>query len=268
VLRDFARPLGQMSHSISANLTVEPSATAPHWPRPTHSIAARMTGTAYRNRLRALLTPGEHRVFARLDTPQKIQTFLDRLPANFEIDGETTMSPRRLLKARTAHCAEAAIFAAAALAYHGQLAWLIDIQSLPSDQDHVIAVFKQRGLWGAISKTNHAILRWRDPIYRSSRELAMTYAHEYCLPGGKKSMLAYSRPFSLTRYAPKRWVIAPEDLDWLLEELDSSPHVPVAPRHAMRKRRRSSPVELRSQSVTEWPDPRKRKAKRKRTSHL
>ncbi len=223
-----------------------------------------MTGTAYRNRLRALLTPAEHRAFARLDTPQKIQTFLDRLPANFELDGETAMSPRRLLQARTAHCAEAAIFAAAALAYHGQPAWLLDIQALPSDQDHVIALFQQHGLWGAISKTNHAILRWRDPIYRSARELAMSYAHEYCLPGGKKSMQTYSRPFSLARYAPRRWVIASDDLDWLLEALDTSPHVPVAPKHVMRIRRRSSLVELRSQDVVEWPDPRKRKAKSKR----
>jgi hypothetical protein len=227
-----------------------------------------MTGTAYRNRLRTLLTPAERRSFARLDTPQKIQTFLDRLPANFELDGDTTMSPRRLLKAHTAHCAEAAIFAAAALAYHGKPAWLMDIQALPSDQDHVIALFRERGLWGAISKTNHAILRWRDPIYASARELAMSYAHEYCLPGGKKSMLAYSRPFSLARYAPSRWVIAPEDLDWLLEALDNSPHVPVAPRPALRKRRRSSPVELRSQNLVEWPDPRKAKAKRKRVSRL
>ncbi len=107
-----------------------------------------MTGTAYRNRLRALLTAAERRSFARLDTPQKIQTFLDRLPANFELDGETAMSPRRLLKARTAHCAEAAVFAAAALAYHGKPAWLMDIQALPSDQDHVIALFRERGLVG------------------------------------------------------------------------------------------------------------------------
>ena len=88
----------------------------------------------------------------------------------------------------------------------------------------------------------------------------MSYAHEYCLPGGKKSMLAFSRPFSLARFAPRRWVIAPEDLDWLLDELDTSPHVPVAPTHAMRKRRRSSPVELLAQEVVEWPDPRKPQA--------
>jgi len=223
-----------------------------------------MTGTSYRNRLRALLTPAEHRLFARLDTPQKIQDFLDRLPANFEPDGDTAMSPRRVLQARTAHCSEGAIFAAAVLGFHGRPAWLLDIQALPSDQDHIVALFKERGLWGAISKTNHAILRWRDPIYASARELVMSYAHEYCLPGGKKSMLAFSKPFSLARYAPKRWVIASEDLDWLLDDLDNSPHLPLAPKHAMRKRRRSSKVELRSQDLVEWPDPRKRK--RKRTS--
>ena len=215
-----------------------------------------------RKALRALLTPAETRLFTRLDTPQKLQTFIDRLPANFEPNGDTIMSPRRLMKARVAHCAEGALFAAAVLIFHGRPVWLMDIQSLPSDHDHVVTLFKEHGHWGAISKTNHAILRWRDPIYRSPRELAMSYAHEYCLPGGKKSMLAFSRPFSLARFAPKRWVIAPEDLDWLLEELDDSPHVPVAPARALRKRRRTSKIELLAQEVVEWKKPRKRKAKR------
>ena len=154
----------------------------------------------YRRRLHSLLTPAEHRLFARLDSPQKIQDFLDRLPVNFSLDGDTAMSPRSVLKARMAHCAEGAIFAAAALAYHGRPPLLMDIRALPADQDHIITLFQERGLWGAISKTNHAILRWRDPIYASARELAMTYAHEYCLPGGKKSMLSFSRPYSLARY--------------------------------------------------------------------
>jgi hypothetical protein len=222
-----------------------------------------MTSPAYRNALRALLTPAEQRVFTRLDTPQKIQTFLEKLPVNFSLDGDTAMSPRRVLKARMAQCAEAAIFAAAALAFHGRPAWLMDIQALESDQDHFVTLFKERGLWGAISKTNHAILRWRDPIYRSVRELAISYAHEYCLPGGKKSMLTYSRPFSLTRYAPQRWVIAPEDLDWLLVDVDTSPHLPVAPKPVLRKRRRTTKVELKAQEIVEWPDPRKGKPKKR-----
>ena len=218
-----------------------------------------MTSLRYRNALRALLTPAEHRLFARLDTPQKVQDFLDRMPANFEPNGDTAMSPRSMLKARVAHCSEGAIFAAAALAFHGRPAWLMDLRALPSDQDHIVTLFKERGLWGAISKTNHAILRWRDPIYKSARELAMSYAHEYALPGGKKSLLEFSRPFSLTRYAPARWVTAPEDLDWLLYALDLSPHWPVAPRHAIRTRRPSTWVEMRAQEVVEWPVPRRLK---------
>jgi hypothetical protein len=218
-----------------------------------------MTTRAYRDALRALLTPAERRVFARLDTPQKIQAYLEKLPPNFELGGETYMSPRRALKARTVHCAEAAVLAAAILIYHGQPVWLMDIRALPSDQDHIVTLFKQRGLWGAISKTNHAVLRWRDPIYRNAREVAMTYAHEYNLDFGKKSMLAYSRPFSLTHYAPRRWVIAEEDLDWLMDALDDSPHEPVAPPHALKRRRKSTRVELKSQDLTEHPVPRSRR---------
>jgi hypothetical protein len=218
--------------------------------------------TSFRNRLRDLLTPAERRVFARLNTPQKIQTFIEKMPPNFELKGDTALSPRSMLKAKNCHCAEAAVFAAAAIAYHGKPAWLMDIRALPSDSDHIVTLFKERGLWGAISKTNHAVLRWRDPIYRSPRELAMTYAHEYNLNGGKKSMLSFSRPFSLSRYAPQRWVVSADDLDWLLYELDLSPHEPVAPPHALRKRRRMTRVELKSQDVTEWPVPRSRRVAR------
>jgi hypothetical protein len=223
-----------------------------------------MTTQAYRDELQALLTPAEHRVFARLNTPQKLQVFLEKLPPNYELEGETYMSPRRALKARTVHCAEAALLAAAVLAYHGRPAWLMDIRALPNDHDHIVTLFKESGLWGAISKSNHAILRWRDPIYRSARELAMTYAHEYILDFGKKSMLAYSKPFSLTRYAPARWVTAEEDLDWLMDELDAFPHEPVAPRQVLARRRRATRVELRSQDLTEHPVPRERRVAKTR----
>ena len=217
---------------------------------------------AYRNRLRALLTPAEQRVFARLDTPQKIQAFLDKLPANFCVDGDTAMSPRRVLQTRRAHCAEGAVFAVAALAFHGKPSWLIDMRALPRDLDHIVTLFKQRGLWGAISKTNHPVLRWRDPVYRSPRELIMSYVHEYCLPGGKKSLLEYSRPFSLTRFAPNRWLTLAEDLDWLMDALDVAPHLPIAPKASLNRQRRSTTVERRAHNQLEWPDPRKPKKSR------
>jgi hypothetical protein len=218
-----------------------------------------MVTPAYRNRLRAELTPAERRVIARLDTPAKIQAFLDRLPANFGLDGDTAMSPRTMLKAGVAHCAEAAVFAVAALGFHGRASWLVDLRALPSDQDHIVTLFRERGLWGAISKTNHPVLRWRDPVYRSPRELIMSYVHEYCLPGGKKSLLEYSRPFSLTRFALHRWLTPPDDLDWLMVALDEAPHLPIAPKAALRGQRRSTAFERRAHNQVEWPDPRKPK---------
>ena len=93
------------------------------------------------------------------------------------------------------HCAEGAIFAAAALAYHGKPPLLMDIRALPSDQDHIITLFQERGLWGAISKTNHAILRWRDPIYLSVRELAMTYAHSIACPAARNRCCLFRSRF-------------------------------------------------------------------------
>jgi hypothetical protein len=205
--------------------------------------------------LNDLLTPAERRLFARLDAPQKIQDWLDRLPVNFEPDGDTVMSPRRMLQARAAHCAEGALFAAAVMMFHRKPVWLVDLRARPTDHDHVVAVFRERGLWGAISKTNHSILRWRDPIYKSVRELAMSYAHEYCLPSGAKSLLAFSRPFSLARYAPARWVTADDELHWLMDALDNSPHEDVAPKRV--KLRRSAKIEIEAQGLTEWERPRR-----------
>jgi hypothetical protein len=210
---------------------------------------------AYRRKLAAVLTLRERRQFERLNTPQKIQDFLDALPANFEPDGDTHMSPRRVLSERVAHCTEGAILAAACLAFHGHDAYLMDLRSLPADQDHVVTLFRQRRLWGAISKTNHAVLRWRDPIYRSPRELAMSYAHEYYLKSGRKSLIAYSRPFRLTRYAPARWVTAEENLDWLIIALDDSPHLPLAPKDALRRQRRATAFERKVTDQPEWRAP-------------
>jgi len=214
---------------------------------------------AYARRIASLLTPAERRQFAKLNTPNKIQDFLDSLPANFEPDGDTHMSPRCLLRAGVAHCTEGAIFAAACLLFHGRDAFLMDLRSLPSDQDHVVTLFKERGQWGAISKTNHAVLRWRDAIYRSPRELAMSYAHEYYLKDGRKSLLAYSKPLALTRYAPQRWVTGEENLDWLIIALDDSPHLALAPRDTLKRRRRASDFERRVTDEPEWRRPRKRK---------
>ncbi|OGG53901.1 hypothetical protein A2851_03285 [Candidatus Kaiserbacteria bacterium RIFCSPHIGHO2_01_FULL_53_29] len=207
----------------------------------------------YSDKVKSILSPSERKIFEKLTTPQKIQDYLDRLPINFEIRGETYMSPRRTVKRRTAHCFEGALVAAAALAYHGEPPLLMDLRTLPSDEDHVVALFRQFGRWGAISKTNHSILRYRDPVYESPRELAMSYFHEYVLwKDGTKSLRAYSIPFDLSKFAPERWVSAEEDLLWLVEALDRSRHFPIAPRKNLRRLRPAAHIERNALDATEW----------------
>ena len=210
----------------------------------------------YKARIIRLLTPSECSVFKKLSSPQKIQDFLDSLPINFEMSGETYMSPRRVLAARTAHCFEGAVFAAAALAFNGQRPLLMDIQTSRTDDDHVVALFKESGYWGAISKTNHAILRYRDPIYRTVRELALSYVNEYIDDARRKSMRAYSAPFDLRRYEPEKWITAGEDLDFLAEALDSSRHFPIAPKKILSHLRPGAAIELDILDIVEWKEPR------------
>lgn len=206
----------------------------------------------YQRELQALLSPAEARVFKKLSTPLKVQEFLDGLPINFELSGEDTIySPRRVLREGKAHCVEGALFAAAALAFHGRPPLLLDIQTKTCDDDHVLALFKKEDHWGAISKTNHSILRWRDPVYKTVRELAMSYYHEYIVVDGEKTMLAFSRPFDLSRYDP-HWVISELDLVQLICDLDDSPHIPVAPKNLMRQVRHAQPIETSVLDTTEW----------------
>jgi hypothetical protein len=207
---------------------------------------------AYAKQIRTILTPRERNTFAKLRTPRAIQDFLDRVPINWEEDGRTALSPRRVLRENLAHCFEAAVLAAACLAYHGRPALLIDLQTEPADYDHVVAVFREGRLWGAISKTNRPVLRWRDPVYRSVRELAMSYFHEYFMANGRKTLRAVSRPFDLRRYPPALWVTAEEDLDWLTYDLDVSPHAAVVPTRMIPHLRDASRVERKALKLTEW----------------
>lgn len=206
----------------------------------------------YTKDLKKSLTKDEQAVFARLNSPQKIQDFLDTLPINFEPGGDTLYSPRQVLREKTAHCMEGALFAAAVLAYHGHRPLLLDLQTLAHDEDHVVAIFKERGGWGAISKTNHAILRWRDAVYKTPRELAMSFFHEYYLDDGVKTLKAFSKPFDLRRYKPQEWVIAEGGLEYIAEDLDESPHVSIVANGARRRLRKTSPLERKMLKFTEW----------------
>lgn len=199
-----------------------------------------------KDRIRALLTSDERRLFSKLDSPIKIQNFLESIPTNYELRGETNYSPRNILRHKTAHCFEGAVFAATALAYHGKKPLLMDFATTYDDEDHAVALFREHDRWGAISKTNHAILRYRDPVYETPRELAMSYFHEYFLNDGRKSLRGFSKPFDLSRFPPERWVTTEEPLEWLLTKIAQSRYVSIAPESFMRRLRRATKIELQA----------------------
>lgn len=215
---------------------------------------------SYKERIRKILFPHEIKVFASLNSPQKIQTFLESIPINFELKGETNLSPRLILERHVAHCFEGAVLAATALAYHGYKPLLMDFATAYDDEDHTVALFKQNGLWGAISKTNHAVLRYRDPVYKTPRELAMSYFHEYFMWDGRKSLRAFSQPFDLSKFKPESWVTRDDSdmaLNWLMATLARSRYTEIAPNRAIKSLRRATNIELQSLELTEWKNPSK-----------
>lgn len=161
------------------------------------------------------------------------------------------MSVRRVIDSGTAHCFEGALFAAAALMYNGHKPLLLDLQTTSDDQDHVVALFKQGSHWGAISKTNHAVLRFRDPVYASVRELALSYFHEYFLNNGKKTMRAYSMPFDLSKLPLSDWLTSDDDLVDLVDMLDEAPHNDVLPKDNLKLRKADS-IEIKTFDSVEW----------------
>ena len=195
--------------------------------------------------------PREFATLKALRTPAAIQDFLDAMPLNFEEDGDTYRSPVAVLGARKAHCMEGALLAAAALWLHGRPPLLLDLKTMRGDVDHVVALFKEGNRWGAISKTNHAVLRYRDPIYRDPRELAMSYFNEYFLDSGAKTMRSYSAPFDLSKYGGE-WIVAREDLDHIVTDLDNSRHFTIMKKGAERKLRPAAPIEIKAGKIVEW----------------
>jgi hypothetical protein len=207
---------------------------------------------SYSRRLHSVLSAAELKIFRRLNSPRKIQDFIDSLAINMELDARTYMSPRRVLASGQAHCVEGALLAAAALAFHGERPVLLDFQAAYDDEDHVVALFRANGHWGAISKTNHPGLRYRDPIHHSVRGLAASYFHEYYLWDGRKSLRHFSKPFDLSRFSPERWVTASADLDWLVHALDGSAHSPIIPKGNLRMLRPASAFEIHASAAVEW----------------
>lgn len=171
-------------------------------------------------------SPAELRALRALKTPAGIQRFLDGIP--YHLAG-TAWCPRKVLRGKTAHCLEGATFAAAALRVLGFPPLILDLEA-DHDTDHVIAVFKSRGHWGAIAKSNFAGCRYREPVYRTLRELALSYFHVYFNLRGERTLRRYSRPVNLARFDGRHWMTSDKDIWFIAEYLCDIPHSPLLKR--------------------------------------
>jgi len=165
----------------------------------------------------------ERDILGRLTSPWKIQEFLDGLPYTTD---DQTRSPRRVMRDRCAHCTEGAIFAAAALRFHGRPPLILDLRAV-NDDDHVVAIYREGGFIGAVAKSNFSGLRFREPIYRTYRELALSYFELYFNVLGEKTLRSYSRPLDLSRFDAQDWMTTDLDLEWVGDRLDASRHYPL-----------------------------------------
>ena len=201
------------------------------------------------------LNAREFAVLARLDTPQKIQMYLHELKQNFEPGGDTCRTVREVLRAQRAHCIEGALLAAAALWVHGEPPLILDMRA-EQDFDHVVTLFRRNGCWGAISKTNGIGLRWRDPVYRTLRELAMSYFHEYTNRRNHKTLREYSVPFDLRRIDTSVWVSGAKHCWSVAEKLDEIRHFKLVNGHHLRAVARRDPFERRIAVLGQYRKPR------------
>jgi hypothetical protein len=193
----------------------------------------------------------EFAVLRKLSSPKKIQDFLDTIPANKEKRVESCTSPLVTLRRNRAHCMEGALVAALALWTQGEPPLILDLKSARTDVDHLVTLFRQDGYWGGITKTNHCVLRYREPIYRDVRELAMSFFHEYFLNDGRKTLRKYSRPFDMRTWNDD-WITAKDDLWQLQNAIDDSPHYPLITRRQIATLRRANEIEIRAGKLNEW----------------
>ncbi len=186
----------------------------------------------------------------KMNTPEKIQDYLNRIPFNFEKKGDSLSSPMETIKKNSAHCFEGALLGAYLLSTIGHKPLIMYLKSTRDDQDHVIALFKINGFWGALSKTNHNVLRYREPVYKNIRELIMSYFHEYFLNDGTKTLRSYSDPLDLNEF--ENWIESDGDLWGIDEELDKLPQHDVVPKEYIRKLRKADRLECEASKMVEY----------------
>jgi hypothetical protein len=178
----------------------------------------------------------------KLNDPDKIQGFLDSIDYNPSYE---CRSPRWVIKKKSAHCFEGALFAAAALNFMGHKPLLVDMKAF-NDDDHVIAVFKADGHWGAVAKSNFTTLRYREPVYRSLRELIMSYFDFYFNLNGEKSLRSYSLPLDLTTFNDRYWATTDEDLEYIGDKLELLHHYDVVTKKMIKNLKVASETMLKA----------------------
>lgn len=187
-------------------------------------------------------TKDEIKFLKTLNGTDKIQDFLDSIDYNPRYE---CRSPRWIIRKRSAHCFEGALFAAAAMEFIGYKPLLVDMKSY-NDDDHVIAVFRDHGYWGAVAKSNFTTLRFREPVYRTLRELIMSYFDFYFNLKGDKSLRSYSRPLDLTIYNSRHWTTTDDDLEYIGDKLESLHHYPIIDDRMISNLKRASDIVLKS----------------------
>jgi hypothetical protein len=189
-----------------------------------------------KSEVRKMWTAAERTVLARLDTPFKVQGWLNSIAYD---PAPGTASPRRVMRERKANCFEGALFAAAAFRFHGRPPLVVDMRSW-NDDDHVLAVFRRNEAWGCVAKSNYTVLRFREPVYRSIRELMMSFFDVYFNPIGQKTLRAYSVPYDVSRFDRMGWMTTEEDISDIGDALDKARHYRVL-----------TPAQIRSLQITE-----------------
>lgn len=198
----------------------------------------------------------ELKVLKKINTPSKIQDFINSLKINFEENGDTCMSPRQVLRTGKAHCMEGAILAAAILRIHGYKPLIVDLEANKHDYDHAIAVFQRGKYWGAITKTNHAVLRYREPVYRDIRELVMSFFHEYFMNNnGKKTLRKYSDPVDLSRFDKYGWITSEEEVWYIPDYLTKVKHYKILGWSQLLGLRKADNIEIKAGKIVEEKEP-------------
>jgi len=187
-------------------------------------------------------TKDEIGFFKTINDPDKIQGFLDSIDYNPNYE---CRSPRWIIRKRSAHCFEGALFAAAALQFIGYRPLIVDMKAY-NDDDHVIAVFKEADHWGAVAKSNFTTLRYREPVYRSLRELVMSYFDFYFNIAGDKSLRSYSLPLDLAIYKSRHWATTDEDLEYIGDKLEKIRHYPVVNNKMIKNLKKASDTMLKA----------------------